>query len=110
MKAFVLDSPRGAAVVTRTESHGGGGGYETRAAGVSAYLVNVSIDVDGGMPGDAAVARARDAAHVDVCEEHRAVGSRRHGADSQRRAHAYTVDDRRTGIPSIAPGNRVEAA
>jgi hypothetical protein len=76
---------------------------------VCANLVNVAIDVDGGLPRYAAVGRPRDTADVDVGEEDRAVSGCGDRPDPERRSQALTIDDAEPAY-HVTPRNRVEAA
>jgi hypothetical protein len=55
-----------AAVAAEPEPFGGGEQHDACLFGMGQHLVDVDLDVDRGCPRRAAVARAGDAAHVDV--------------------------------------------
>ena len=110
MQALLFDVPCQPTVSAGTEPDRGGGHHDTGTVRVRANAVDVAIDVDGGLPRDAAVGRARDTADVDVGEEDRAVRRCGDRADPERRSHALTVDDGRARIPCLTPCDRVEAA
>src|SRR5204862_7674201 len=88
----------------------GGGHHDAWTVRVRANLVDVAVDVDGGLPRGAAVRRPGDTADVDVGEEHRAVRGGGHRADPERRSDALTADVCRARVPRLAPGDRVAAA
>jgi hypothetical protein len=110
MKAFIFDLPRHSCVAADAEPNRRGGRHDVRTARVSADLVDVTIDVDGGLPGYATIRRPWYPANVDVGEEHRAVRSYSYGTDPKRRPNELTIDECRTCVPVVAPSDRVEAA
>src|SRR5688572_7718835 len=71
-------------------------------------LVHIGLDGNTRLPGHASIRRAGDAADVNVGHEHRSVPGGGHRTDSERRSDAFAVDDRRAGVPRIAPGDLVE--
>jgi hypothetical protein len=110
MQALLFDVPRHPTVAAAKEPRRGRGHYDAGTVRVRANLVDVALDVDGRLPGCAAVGRARDAADVDVGEEDHTVRRCGDRADPERRSQAPTVDDCRARIPCLTPGDRVEAA
>ena len=77
---------------------------------VRANLVNITIDVDGGLPRHTAVCRSRDAADMNVREKYGLVRSRGHRANPERRPDTLTVYERRACVPGVSPRNGVESA
>src|SRR5258708_33321882 len=110
MHALLLDVPCHPAVAAGTEPDRGGGHHEAWTVRMRANLVDVAIDVDGGLPRCAAVRGPRDTADVDVSEEHRPVRGGGDRADPKRRSDTLTIDDCRARVPCLAPSDRVEAA
>ena len=88
MEPFPFDVQCHPAVAADTEPDRGGGHYHAWTVRVRANLVDVAIDVDGGLPRCAAVGRPRDTADVDVGEEDRAVRGCGDRADPERRSDA----------------------
>src|SRR4051794_38450527 len=99
MQTLLFDVPCHPTVVAGTEPERAGSHYYLWTLRVRATLVNVDIEVDGGLPRYAAIGRPRTTADVDVGEEDRAVGGRGDRADAERRPPGLTVDDCRACIP-----------
>src|SRR5258708_36099616 len=110
MHALLLDVPCHPAVAADTEPNRGGGHHEAGTVRMRANLVDVAFDVDGGLPGCAAVRRPRDTADVDVSEEHRAVRGGGDRADPERRSGPLTIDACRACVPSLAPADPLASA
>src|ERR1700687_2842303 len=110
MQALLFDVPCHPTVAAGAEPDRGGGHHDAWTVRVRANLVDIAVDVDGGLPSCAAVRRPGDTADVDVGEEHRAVRGGGYRADPERRSDALTVDECRARVPCLAPGDRIEAA
>jgi hypothetical protein len=109
VQALLFDLPRHSIVAAGAEPDRGGGHHDPWTVRVRANLVNVAVDVDGGLPRCTAIRRPRDTAHVYVGEEHGAVRGGGHRTYPKRRSDALTVDECRARVPCLAPGNRIEA-
>ena len=70
MEALPLYGPRCSGVVAYAKAHRGGRDYDARMGRVSAYLVDVTVYIDGGLPRHSAVSRPQNASDVNVGEEH----------------------------------------
>src|SRR4030095_1049418 len=110
MKAFLFDLPCHSCVAADAEANRRRGHHDVRTARVSADLVDVTIDVEGGLPGYATIRRPWYPADMDVGQEHRADRSCSYGTDPKRRPNELTIDESRTCVPLVAPSARVEAA
>ena len=110
MKAFLLDSPRGSTVPTDTKANRGRRDHDAGMNWVGTNLVDVTVDVDGGLPSPTAVRRPRNAPDVNVRQEHGAVRGRGYRTNSERWSDELAVYDRRARVPSVSPRHGVEAA
>ena len=110
VKAPLFDLPCRPAVAAGAKPDRSGGRHDARAVRVRANLMNIAIDVDRGLPGYATVHRSRDAADMDIGEEHRPIRSCGYGTDPERRSDALTVYDRAARVPLIATVDLVEAS
>src|SRR5258706_14712428 len=104
MQALLFDVPCQPTVAAGVEPDRGASHQDAWTIRMRANLVDVAVDVDGGLPRRAAVRRPRDTADVDVREKHRAVRRGGHRPDPERRSDALTVDDCRACVPCLAPG------
>src|SRR5580693_8862653 len=104
MQALLFEVPCHPTVAAGAQADRGGGHHDAWTVRVCTDLVDVPVDVDGGLPGRAAVRRPGNTADVDVGQEHRAVRGGGHRADPEWRSNALTVDDCRAGVPCLAPG------
>ena len=93
VQALLFDIPCQPTIAAGAEPDRSGGHHDAWTIRVRANLVDVAVDVDGGLPRCAAVRRPGDTADVDVGEKHRAVRGGGYRADPERRADALTVDD-----------------
>jgi len=108
MKALVLDSPRRATIPTDTEPNRGRRDHDAGMSWVGTNLVDITVDVDGGLPGHAAVHRPRDAPDVNVDEEHGAVRGRGDRANPERWPDEVSIYQRRACVPCVSPRHGVE--
>ena len=102
VKSALFDGPGRSRVATDTKTYGRRSYHDVGPGWMRTDLMNISIDVDRGVPGQASISRARNSAHMDVGEKYGAIASRRDGPDSKRRPQELAVHDRRTRIPFFA--------
>src|SRR5258706_13059431 len=100
MQALLFDLPCQPTVAAGAEPDRGGGHHDAWTVRMRANLVDVAIDVDGGLPRCAAVRRPRDTADVDVSEEHRAVRGGGDRAGPKGRSEPLAIDDCPARVPS----------
>jgi hypothetical protein len=110
MQAFLLDGPRCSTVLADTEPHPGRRDHDFRIGRVRAHLVDVSIDIDGGLPGRTAVRRAWDAPNVNVGEQDSHVRGSSYRANPEWWSDALAVDDGRARKPCVSTRDDIEAA
>src|SRR5712691_3932801 len=110
MQALLFYGPCHSTIAARAEPDSGGGDDDAWTIRMRADLMDVAVDVDGGLPSCAPVRRPGNTADVDVGEKHRAARGGGDRADPEWRSDALTVDDCRACVPCFAPGHRVEAA
>jgi hypothetical protein len=73
MKPRLLDGPRCSTIPTDTEPNRRRRDHDVGMNRVRTDLVDVTVDVDRGLPGDTAISRPRDTPDVNVGEEHSAI-------------------------------------
>jgi hypothetical protein len=108
MKALLFDSPRQSTVSTDAQSDSGGSGYDVGTSRVRAHLMDIAIDIDGGLPAGTAVMRSRDATDVHVGEKRGVVAGCSHGTNTEWRPDKTAVDDRSAGVPLVSPRDLLE--
>ena len=91
VKASIVDRPGCSSIHADKEANRCRRDHEVRMGRVRAHLVHITVDVDGGVPRRSAIRRPRDAADVNVGEEHAPVRSCRHRAYAKRRANHLAV-------------------
>jgi len=108
VEAFALYDPRGPGVAANAKANGGCRGDNAGICRVRAHLMNVAVDLYGGLPGSSAIHGTRNASHVNVGEQDAPVRVGRDRANTQRWSNTLSIHDRRTSKPGIPPGDVVE--
>src|SRR3569832_1922329 len=76
---------------------------------VPADFVDVTVDVDGRLPGHTAVGGARNAPDMNIGQERSTVRGGGHRANSKRWSNELTIYQRRTCVPRVSARNGLEA-
>ncbi|MBL4636294.1 MAG: hypothetical protein JKY56_20705 [Kofleriaceae bacterium] len=109
MKALAFDHPCRSSVLATAEPESCGRNHDVGTVWVDAHLVDITIDVDRRLPGAAAIRRARNAANVDIRQEHRTIGTSSNRAHSERRPEHTTINQSLPRVPFVAPRNFMKA-
>ena len=83
---------------------------DARMNRVRAHFVDVTVDVNGGMPRHTAVGGARNASDMNIGQKHSTVRSCGHRTNPKRRPNELTVYQRRACVPGVSSRNSFEAA
>lgn len=70
MEALLFYGPRRSCVAANAKPDGGRCGDDVRICRVRAHLMNIAVDVYGGLPGSSAIHGTRNASHVNVGEQY----------------------------------------
>ncbi len=108
VKSSLFDRPRRSGIATYAKARARRRDHELGPGWMCADLMNIAVDIDRRLPGDAGVSRSRNSAHVDVGEKHGAIACRRHRSNSKRWPDDLAVDDRGSCVPFVAAWYVVE--
>ena len=105
----MFDEPVGAAVPADAKADHRRRDDRVGMKRMRADFMDVTAEVDSGLPRRATVGRARNAPDMEIDQECRSLRGGRHRANAERWTNTLTVDHRRPRVPQVASCNRPEA-